>query len=207
MRTPSAGLFILFVGLCFCKSILSQAIIPVDTKEISIDTLSKKITKFDSIFKQNPTYIANDFDFPVGKPDAKGYYNAQKFTENNHLGDDWNGVGGGNSDLGDPIYAIGNGYVTFAEDIGGGWGNVIRIIHKYKDSFYESVYAHCDTLKVQEGMLIKKGSQIATIGNANGQYWAHLHLELRDNIFMEIGSGYAEDTSGYLDPTEFIQKN
>ena len=32
------------------------------------------------------------FDFPVGKPDAVGYYNAQEFTENDHLGEDWNGV-------------------------------------------------------------------------------------------------------------------
>lgn len=36
--------------------------------------------------------IADAFDFPVGKPDAKSYYNAQPFTKNNHLGDDWNAV-------------------------------------------------------------------------------------------------------------------
>jgi len=47
---------------------------------------------------------ADHFDFPVGRPDAKGYYNAQGFGKNAHLGDDWNGTGGGNSDLGDPIY-------------------------------------------------------------------------------------------------------
>ncbi len=27
----------------------------------------------------------------------RGYYNAQVFGKNNHLGDDWNGVGGGNT--------------------------------------------------------------------------------------------------------------
>ena len=65
--------------------------------------------------------FTSEFDFPVGKPDAVGYYNVQEFAENDHLGEDWNGVRGGNTDLGDPIYSIANGYVSFAENIGGGW--------------------------------------------------------------------------------------
>ncbi|MBQ4821153.1 M23 family metallopeptidase [Aquimarina sp. MMG016] len=166
-----------------------------------------KYHKYDSIFKNNPEFISKSFDFPVGKPNAKGYYNAQKFRNNNHLGDDWNGVGGGNTDLGDPIYSIGHGYVSFAENIGGGWGNVIRIIHQYQGKYYESVYAHCNTINVQKGDLIKKGAMVGTIGNAGGLYYAHLHLEIRDNIFMDIGGGYAEDPTGYLDPTKFIKNN
>ena len=62
-------------------------------------------------------FLANSFDFPVGKPDGYGYYNAQKFGENNHLGDDWNGVGGGNTDYGDSIFSVANGQVIFAEDV------------------------------------------------------------------------------------------
>ena len=53
--------------------------------------------------------ISDGFDFPVGKPNAKKYYNAQKFGKNYHLGDDWNGVGGGNTDYGNPVYSISNG--------------------------------------------------------------------------------------------------
>ena len=69
------------------------------------------------------------FDFPVGKPNADGYYNAQSFGENSHLGDDWNATTGGNTDLEDPIYSIGVGKVVFAKDLAGGWGNVVRIVH------------------------------------------------------------------------------
>ncbi len=153
-------------------------------------------------------YIANAFDFPVGKPDAKGYYNAQAFGENNHLGDDWNAVTGGNSDLGKPIYAIANGQVVFAEDIGGGWGKVVRIVHTLPDEqLVESVYAHCDTLLISEGTWVEKGFQIGTIGTAGGQYLAHLHLEIRDMIQMPMGGGYGEVQSGYLDPSLFIQNN
>ncbi|MEL6812546.1 MAG: M23 family metallopeptidase [Bacteroidota bacterium] len=162
---------------------------------------------FEQTFKEHPDFIAIEFDFPVGKPDAKGYYNAQKFQENNHLGDDWNGTGGGNTDLGDPIYVIANGYVNFAEDIGGGWGKVIRVVHLYDGKLYESIYAHCEEILVSTGDLIKRGMQIGTIGNAGGIYFAHLHLEIRDQINMDIGGGYSEDTQGYLDPTLFINQH
>ena len=79
--------------------------------------------------KNDNCQIASSFDMPVGVPNSKGYYNAQPFGKNNHLGDDWNGTGGGNSDLGDPIYAIANGKITFSHNIAGGWGNVIKICH------------------------------------------------------------------------------
>ncbi len=153
----------------------------------------------------HPRFVANGFDFPVGKPNATGYYNAQKFTENDHLGDDWNGVGGGNTDLGDAIFSIGHGYVSAAEDLGGGWGNVVRIIHLYQGQYYESLYAHCDTVFVKKGGYVKKGDKIATIGTADGAYLAHLHLEIRNEVGLDIGGGYAKDTTGYLNPTRFIK--
>lgn len=153
-------------------------------------------------------FIANSFDFPVGKPNAEGYYNAQKFTNNNHLGDDWNAVTGGNSDLGHPIYAIANGFVKIAQNYNGGWGNVIRINHKLNNGkIVESLYAHCDTIFVKPNTWVKKGEKIGTIGNVNGLYYAHLHLEIRDNINLPIGSGYSENTDGYLNPTKFIKEH
>lgn len=152
--------------------------------------------------------LTDGFDYPVGKPNAKGYYNAQKFGKNNHLGDDWNALTGGNSDLGDPIYAIANGYVSFAQDIKGGWGNVIRIIHKLPNGkTVETIYAHCDKIQVTEKQIVTKGSQIGTIGNAHGIYLAHLHFEIRNKVGMEIGPGYSSTTDGYLDPTAFIKNN
>lgn len=148
------------------------------------------------------------FDFPVGPPNAKGYYNAQKFGENKHLGDDWNGKGGGNTDLGDPVFSVANGIVRFAKDNGQGWGNVIRVVHnvgtKSAPKLIESLYAHLDKMLVKEGDLLKRGQKIGTIGNANGAYWAHLHLEMRENVEMKIGGGYSADATGFLDPTKYI---
>ena len=151
-------------------------------------------------------YIAHHFDYPVGTADGHGYYNAQGFADNDHLGDDWNGIGGGNTDFGDPIYAIANGRVKAAEDYGGGWGNIVRILHQLPNGkVVESFYAHCETMFVEEGDWVERGDEIATIGNADGAYLAHLHFEIRTDTSMGIGGGYSSDTEGYVDPTAFIK--
>jgi len=153
-------------------------------------------------------YISDGFDFPVGKPYAKGYYDAQPYGKNNHLGSDWNGKGGGNSDLGDNIYSVSNGYVKSAKNIGGDWGNVIRIIHKLPNGkTYESIYAHCNEIAVKPKSWVKRGQRIGTIGSNKGMYYAHLHFEIRNEINMRIGRGYSYITWGYLNPTKFIKSH
>jgi murein DD-endopeptidase MepM/ murein hydrolase activator NlpD len=161
------------------------------------------------LFKEHTGYIAQGFDFPVGKPNGKGYYNAQPFGKNNHLGDDWNGTGGGNSDKGDPIFSIANGYVSQSINFYGGWGKVVRIVHAIPQGdsleLVESLYAHMDAMQVKKGQWIHKGDTIGTIGTAEGIYLAHLHLEVREQPAMYLGGGYSEQTQGYLDPTKFIR--
>lgn len=182
-------------------------------KDTSVNDLFPTIpeSEFDGFFHAYPEYISQGFDFPVGKPNAKGYFKAQNFGENMHLGEDWNGVGGGNTDLGDPVYSIANGLVTFSRDVCCGWGNVIRVIHRLPDHpefrYIESIYAHLHNINVKAGDLIKCGQQIGTIGNADGRYSAHLHLEMRSFINMSLGPGYSDDLYGYLDPSAFIYQN
>jgi len=204
--------FILMMFVCFQLSCQEKKadknINQINDNEKVPHETKNKIDSIRTLFIKKPSYKTDGFDFPVGKPDAKGYYNAQGFGENNHLGDDWNAVTGGNSDLGDPIYAIANGYVNFAKDIEGGWGNVIRIWHQIDDKvIVESLYAHCDKILVKKGQYIKKGHKIGTIGNAGGIYLAHLHFEIRNNTCLPIGGGYSELTDGYINPTKFIKEN
>ncbi len=160
-------------------------------------------------FIYDSNYIAVKFRNPVGNPPGRGYYDANPFMNKTHLGEDWNGTGGGNSDLGDTVYACANGYIHFAEDVQGGWGKVVRILHqlpkgvRYKE--VESLYAHFDQVFIKKDTYIKLGTPIGTIGTANGIYPAHLHFEMRHDITMEIGGGYSSDTSGYLNPKQFIK--
>ena len=185
----------IFLLILFCSVLVSFTFI------ISAKTVIK--AEEDANFKKE--YEADYFDLPVGKPVGKGYYNAQKFGENNHLGDDWNGLGGGDTDYGDSIYSIANGQVTFAKDIKGGWGKVIRIKHKYKEKFYESLYAHCSKISVSKGEWVRRGQFIGNIGDCEGRYKAHLHLELRDSIEMPVGGGYSKERKGYINPSKFIE--
>lgn len=151
---------------------------------------------------------AGSFGFPVGDGSAAGYYNAQPFGENAHLGDDWNGNGGGDTDLGDPVLAIADGVVSSTEDHGGGWGKVVRVIHDVGPAgapvHVESLYAHLDSIEVSTGEVVARGHRIGTIGDAGGRYPAHLHLEVRDRVGLPLGRGYGAAARGYLDPTAFI---
>jgi murein DD-endopeptidase MepM/ murein hydrolase activator NlpD len=158
------------------------------------------------------TKIADGFDFPVGKPDAEGYYKARGFRPGGHVGEDWDGVRGGDTDLGDPIYCAGDGVVVFARDVHLGWGNVVIVRHAYRDGgnvkYIDSLYGHLQKMFVARGQRVSRGQQIATMGTAHGQYDAHLHFEIRKNL--EIGmsrSKFQKDFNNYYDPTQFINSH
>lgn len=161
--------------------------------------------------------IADKFAYPIGnkeflteaKDTKDDWYNATNFGEDNHLGEDWNKNSGGNTDCGEPVYAIGNGVITYAEDAGTGWGNVVIIEHTLKDGKkVQSLYGHLQEILKTSGE-VKKREQIGTIGNANGKYLCHLHLEIRDETCLSwnlVFVGYSPIRNGWLDPSEFIDK-
>lgn len=143
--------------------------------------------------------------------DAEGYYNAQAFGVNSHLGEDWNGNGGGNTDLGDSVQSVAHGVVFQADHAGKGWGKVVRVLHNSGDNeaprYVESLYGHLDSIDVRVGQVIRRGQRLGTIGTADGRYLAHLHLEIRDILDLPVGPGYSAKTRGYLSPTDFIRDN
>ncbi|WP_172683136.1 M23 family metallopeptidase [Verrucomicrobium spinosum] len=154
--------------------------------------------------------LADGFDFPCGKPEGAGYYKARGFWPNGHLGEDWNGSGGGDSDLGDPIYSIGRGIVVQSEDVKVGWGNVVIIRHVFREvtgkiEMVDSLYGHLLERKVKVGQMIEKGQLVGTMGGNNGMYPVHLHLEVRKNLAIGMNrSKFAKDYSNYHSPTAFI---
>lgn len=97
-----------------------------------------------------------------------------------HEAIDINDKGGGNSDLGKPIYAIADGIVTSVHrhftiptfgnhihySIKGAWGE--RFVH----------CAHMKDIFVEIGQTVKEGQKIGTIGNS-GTTWAHHHFAIK----------------------------
>ena len=154
--------------------------------------------------------LSDGFDIPVGKPDGAGFYVFRGYYPGGHLGEDWNGNGGGDSDLGDPVYATGAGVVVYSEDYLRGWGNVVIVRHAYLDengrvALMDSLYGHLDRRMVRKYQLVQRGQQLGTIGTAHGKYAAHLHFEMRKNINIGMArTAFDQGYSNYFSPRQFI---
>jgi murein DD-endopeptidase MepM/ murein hydrolase activator NlpD len=170
----------------------------------------------DAFAQQARVNLADGFDYPVGKPNADGYYKARglRLRQPRHYGEDWNGRSGGDSDLGDPVYAIADGIVTLAANVRTGWGNVVLTRHAYRDpktgqvKYIDTLNGHLDKIHVKQGQMIKRGQQIGTIGTNFGMYPAHLHFEIRHNITIGMyRNDIPADMTNWADPTQFISQH
>jgi Tol biopolymer transport system component len=81
----------------------------------------------------------------------------------------------GNRDLGLPVHAAADGRAVYANE--SVWGGVV-IEHLYKGETFYSQYGHVQAISVAVGHEVKKGQQIAEVGNV-GAVSAHLHFEIR----------------------------
>jgi murein DD-endopeptidase MepM/ murein hydrolase activator NlpD len=178
--------------------------------------------------------VAYGFDFPVGNRDGQGsytdratgrehqgWYVAAGFCEQYqlgiHPGEDWNGRGGGNTDLGQPLYAIGAGRVVHARHESGPWGGVVLIEHWFYENHQlrriHSLSAHLSRIDVEAGQEVTRRQLIGAIGQDPGRsYPAHLHLEIRRDLTLAPTywpSSHDRDEAWvrehYLPPTAFIE--
>ena len=151
------------------------------------------------------------FDQPLGSEHGALVYNAQPFWAMNdkrgghHSGDDLNGIGGMDTDLGDPVFSTADGLVLYAGEPSPGWGKVLVIAHRAPDGrTLHSMYAHLNRIDVTPGSLVPRGGCIGTVGTANGYYPAHLHFEMRTSDGVDIGTGYSMHQLNRLDPLATI---
>jgi peptidase M23-like protein len=94
-------------------------------------------------------------------------YKTRKF----HDGMDFNGT------IGTPIYATGDGVVSY-KNKERGYGKKVVIDHGFG---YKTVYAHLDGYNVKKGQKVRRGEVIAFLGNTGSSTGPHIHYEVRKN--------------------------
>jgi murein DD-endopeptidase MepM/ murein hydrolase activator NlpD len=75
----------------------------------------------------------------------------------------------------DPIVAIADGVVTFAE-WGGGYGNLVIVDH---EGGWRSYYAHLSEFAVEVGQEVRQGELLGGAGTTGYSTGPHLHFEIR----------------------------
>lgn len=78
---------------------------------------------------------------------------------------------------GTPIYAVADGQVESARELGN-CGNGVRITHS---GGYMSVYCHASKLLIKQGQSVKSGDTIALVGSTGMSTGPHLHLGMKLN--------------------------
>lgn len=167
-----------------------------------------QLTAFERVLIPTATRMAA----AMGSSHGALTYNAQHYWDNNvergghHTGDDINGIGGMNTDLGDPVYSVANGLVVYRGEPSPSWGNTLILAHRNpQGEILLSMYSHLEKSYAPHGHLIPLGEVIGTVGTANKNYPAHLHLEMRDSTGVHIGRGYTHNPGESLSPSKTLQ--
>jgi len=153
------------------------------------------------------------FDSPLGAASGALTYNPRPLWTldeergGHHTGDDLDGIGGMNTDLGDPVRAAADGLVLHAGTPSPEWGGTVLVGHRLADGrLLQTMYAHLRSIDVAVGSQVARGRRLGTVGTAGGRYPAHLHFEVRESDGAEIGGGYGMRRLNRLDPAATLEE-
>lgn len=138
-----------------------------------------------------------------------GYGFGQKTSYGFHEANDINMNGGGNIELGQPVYAVADGEITSVHlHIGQNtFGKHLHLKINIDGKDYWVHYAHLNDILVAEGAKVKKGDKLGTIGNT-GTTYAHLHFAIKNQPTGVDGiAKTSEDLKKWENPIEFIKRH
>ncbi len=171
------------------------------------------------------------FDFPMGAPEQRSaalvegmkfgsmprwlndWYDANPFLSlyflGYHTGADLNSTISPDADKNAPIYACGDGTVTYCGPATGSWGNIIVISHpdalvtlpngSTRRQRVFSRYGHVTSqILVQKNQAVKRGDQIGFVGLMAGasSNW-HLHFDIGYSDVFLTSPGHWPDTRAW----------
>jgi murein DD-endopeptidase MepM/ murein hydrolase activator NlpD len=136
--------------------------------EIEINNLDESLLGKESFLKSTPSLMpAQGWITSYYGPRVNPVTGKLKMHEGLDIG----------SEIGKLIIAPADALVTFSGHKAG-FGNFLELDHGYG---IETVYAHADRLLVRKGERVKRGVQIAKVGNTGYSTGPHLHYEVRIN--------------------------
>jgi hypothetical protein len=129
--------------------------------------------------------------------------NSELKTQKYHLGEDWNGICGTDSDNGASIYAIADGQVVYMDSVGtkvNGHGKELHIRHSFpyapapKDLLtFDSAYMHLDGMSSKiswsgagTGSSVTLGQTVGFLGGTGG-FSPHLHWAAVVDLKLGVG--------------------
>lgn len=159
--------------------------------------------QFDLPFDENQTWT--DCGSIGWKPRTQ--YHMEYYSEKGkyHMGEDWNGICGGNTDEGAPLLAIASGKVVFLDNIGtvSGQGRRLYIRHSFPYApttndvmVFDSAYLHLQGMASgitwdpgvpSSGSVVSMGQTVAYLGKTGTDY-AHLHWEAQTDLSIPLGT-------------------
>lgn len=115
------------------------------------------------------------------------------------------------ADKGQPVYAVGDGVVTFAELVPSTWGRLVVIRHVLQDgSVIHSRYGHLAELEVEADQVVQLGDVLGIIGGVQYGVANHLHFDISHSGILEEnpahwpGSNKQAVLDNYTDPKAFL---
>jgi murein DD-endopeptidase MepM/ murein hydrolase activator NlpD len=144
----------------------------VDSLDQAADQTSDVYTLFESrLLESRLRSLMVPSTPPVDGPMASGFgFRPDPFTSRAslHTGLDFP------AEVGTPIHAAAAGIVTVAE-VHPAYGQLLEVDH---GNGLSTRYAHCSSLLVAPGALVKRGQLVAKVGNSGRSTGPHLHFEV-----------------------------
>jgi len=120
---------------------------------------------------------------------------------------DWNLESGGNTDLGEPIQAPCDGFVVYAANAGGAHGIVVSYVALVGGELINWHWKHLLRTNVRQWQRVSQGQLVGAIGNAGGQYSAHLHEEIVVGAITGPTHDWRDTSYNYVDPAAWYKQH
>lgn len=142
-------------------------------EKVQYNEILDQISENQKLFAAIPAILPTNGNYSIGSFGYRQHPILQRFQMHNGIDII--------ADVGTPVYASGEGKITFAGRRGG-YGLTIEIDHGFG---YTTIYAHLSKTLLKAGKTVKRGDLIGKTGNTGLSSGPHLHYEVHHNGIVQ----------------------